>query len=127
MVKPEGCIVDIHPTETAALVQAGDRTTGWVEAGDAPMRHASAGAALSTAIEDGLFVIAAAVEFDFHTYGDTIEELRDYIEETWRSARIDDNTVDRTRDLLRTGAAGIRPRVRERVRLTILNPIARRG
>ena len=127
VVTPNGCIVDVHPIEKAASVQVGDTKTGWVEAGDAPLRHTAAGAALSTAIDEGLFTAAATVEFEFLTYGDTIEELRDYIVDTWRDARIDRKTVARTRDVLRAGAAGTRPCVRERVRLTILNPMARRS
>jgi len=87
------------------------------------VRHAAAGAALRTAIDEGLFDGTATVDFDFNTYGDTIEELRDYIVETWRNARIDEETVRRTRAALGAAPAGLRPCVLERVRLTTLRPL----
>ncbi len=77
-------------------------------------------------LDAGLFAVDREVEFTFYTYGDTIEELRDYIQENWRGGRIDDAVVLRTRAALRE-APGIRPRVRELVRLTKLRPIAQAG
>ena len=93
-------MVDLHPSASPALVEVADRTTGSVDAAD-PLRHAAAGVALATAVDEGLFAIERLVEFTFYTYGDTIEELREYIAENWRAAQIDDETVDRTREALR--------------------------
>jgi hypothetical protein len=123
IVRPEGCVVDLHPTAALSLLEVGARCTGRVDAGDAPSRHAAAGAAISAAIDEGLFAAERGVDFTFYTYGDTIEELRDYIVENWRNARIDEETIDRTREALRD-APGTRPRVRECVRVTRLQPIA---
>jgi hypothetical protein len=122
MLKPDGCVVDLHPSATRAQVEAGSRSTGYVEAGDAPLRHAAAGVALATAIQEGLLVVDREVVFDFYTYGDSIEELRDYVVENWREGQIDDATVERTRRMLRDAAPGTRPRLRERVHLTRLHP-----
>jgi hypothetical protein len=124
MVKPGGCVVDLHPTAEIASVEVGAHATGVVDGGDAPLRHGAAAAALATVLDAGLFTVDRAVEFTFYTYGDTIEELRDYIVENWRNGRIEDTVVRRTRDALRD-APGTRPRVREQVRLTKLHPIAR--
>lgn len=93
--------------------------TGRVHAGDAPARHAAAAAALAAVVADGLFLVDGVVDLDFYTYGDTVGELRDYIVENWRNARVDRETVDRTRDALRA-APGVRPCVREHVRVTKL-------
>jgi len=123
MVTPGGWVVDLHPTAAIASVEVGVHVTGRVDGGDAPLRHAAAGAALATVLDAGLFAVDRAVEFTFYTYGDTIEELRDYIEENWRNGRIDDTVVRRTRDALRE-APGTRPRVREQVRLTKLHAIS---
>ena len=84
-------------------------------------RHAAAGVALDTVLDAGFFAVDRAIDFTFYTYGDTIEELRDYIEDNWRNARIDDAVVERTRDAMRE-LSGTRPRVREQVRLTKLHP-----
>ena len=126
MVTPNGCVVDLHPTAARACLEVGADITGLVAAGDAPFRHAAAGAAISATIEQGLFVVERAVDFTFHTYGDTIEELRDFIAENWRDARIDEQTAERTRDALR-GAPGTRPRVREYVTATRLKPLPAAG
>jgi hypothetical protein len=123
MVRPSGCVIDVHPTAVPALVEVGARSTGRVDGGDALQRHAAAGAALDTVLDAGFFAVDRAIDFTFYTYGDTIEELRDYIEDNWRNARIDDAVVQRTRDAMRD-VSGTRPRVREQVRLTRLHPAA---
>ena len=117
MLRADGCVVDLHPSAARARVDVGGRTTGYVDAGDGPLRHAAAGVALATAIQERLFVVDHNVMFDFYTYGDSIEELRDYVVENWRDGRIDDETVERTRELLRQSGSGARPRLCERVHL----------
>jgi hypothetical protein len=118
-VSPLGCVVDLHPTAAPASIQVGALTTGPIDAADAPQRHANADAALVTAVADRLFVVDRTIEFTFHTYGDTIDELRDYIVENWRKARVGEETVRRTREALRA-APGTRPRAHEQVRVTRL-------
>ena len=88
IVAPDGCVLDLHPTEVPALVQVSERTIGPVDGGDAILRHAAAGAALTKVVRDGLFDVDGVVEFNFYTYADTIEELRDYIAENWGTTRI---------------------------------------
>ena len=122
-VTPDGWIVDLHPTESPALVTVGDRVTGRVDSGDAPRRHAAAGAALASGVDAGLFERVAAVDFSFHTYADTIEELRSHVAGTWRNARIGEATVEATREAVRAAASGVRPCTVERVRLTTLRPV----
>jgi hypothetical protein len=121
IVTPEGCIVDLHPTATCARVEVGTRRTGRVAAGDAPRRHAAATAALAFIVEEGLLAIEAAMEFAFYTYGDSLDELATHITENWKNARIDEETLTRTRQVLRAERREI-PRVREQVRITRLRP-----
>src|SRR5438093_982405 len=125
MITLNGYVVDVHPLETPAQVEVGDLTIGPIDAADAPLRHAAASRALAAVVHDALFDMVTALDFDFFTYGDTIEELQEYIVENWRNARIDDETMERARDAIHGAAAGVRPRVLERVRLTTLRPIAR--
>jgi hypothetical protein len=120
-VSPGGCIVDIHPTAMAARLEVGSGVVGTVDAGDAPFRHRAASRALSAAVREGFVHIERAREFDFYTYGDSPEELAEYIEENWRNARIDPETVTRASEAL-LARPGARPRVLERVRITILRP-----
>jgi hypothetical protein len=123
VVTTDGIVVDLHPTAASASMEVGAQTIGHVDAGDAPLRHAAAETALKTVVDAGLFDVDAVVGFDFYTYGDTVEELRDYIVENWRSARIDPAILDAARRALGAAPAGFRPRVLERVSLTILRPV----
>ena len=75
------------------------------------LRHAAADKAVATAVGEGLFVAAAAVDFVYYTYGDTIEELRDHVAANWRSTRISDEIVARTRRVLERASGQARPRV----------------
>lgn len=123
IVTPDGFVVDLHPGESPAAIEVGDRLAGYVNAADGRRRHAAANAAIATAVTAGWFAIGETVEFSFHTYGDTVEALRDYIEEHWRDAAVDAPTVTAARQAV-ADVPGVRPRARERVLLTVLRPLA---
>jgi len=122
LVKPDGFVIDLHPPAAEASVEVGQTVAGHVEAADAKLRHAAAGVALATIVNEGLFAIEETTTFTFCTYADTSEELRDYIEENWRDSRIDQPTVDRAREAL-CHARGARPRTHEEVHVTRLRPL----
>jgi hypothetical protein len=87
-VRPQGCVLDLHPTNAVPPIEIAGRTVGHVETPDGPARHAAADAALRATIDAGLLVEAASDAFDFYTWGDTFEELREHIEEYWCDARV---------------------------------------
>jgi hypothetical protein len=124
MVTTGGSVVDVHPTEVPAYVAVGDRNVGTLDAANASRRHGEAGAALTAALDEGLFHLVTTVDFVFHTYADTIEELRDHIAANWRDSRIDGTTVERARRVL-AESDGLRPHAIEQVRLTSLRLNAR--
>jgi len=119
LLTPDGLLLDFHPTASNETVEVGDRVTGFVDAGAALRRHSAASHAVEAAVFEELFSIAATRAFDFLTYGDSIEELRDYILENWRDTTLAADTVERTRAAL-AAAPGVRPRVREHVQVTVL-------
>jgi hypothetical protein len=110
--------IDINAASNVT-VEVGDRVTGFVDADAALCRHAAAADAIKSAVRQTLFCRDQALMFDFFTYGDSIDELRDYIVENWRDARIHDDVAARTRDALRD-TPGVRPRVHEHVAVTTL-------
>jgi hypothetical protein len=118
-VTPQGCVIDVHPTAIPAILEVGNRRIGALAGGDAPERHARASEAVTSAIDAGLFTVAAEVDFLFYTYGDSIGELRDFIADHWRSTRITEELVEQVESLRADPSAGS-PRVVERVRLTAL-------
>ena len=121
IVRPDGFVLDVHPTSAYAVLEIGSHVVGTVSPGDAPQRHQAATKAVTTAIERGWFACEAAAEFSFLTYGDSIDELRDYITENWRDTTIDAATVARARAALET-RPGRKPSVREHVHAVKLRP-----
>ena len=119
MVKPSGCVVDIHPTADRAVILAGDATAGVVQSDAGAARHQAAADAVAAATAEGWFAIEEPSEFDFYTYADSVEELRDFILANWRDSALDGDTVERARALL---APGVKPRARERVAICRLIP-----
>ena len=123
MAGPNGRVIDLHPSEAHASLEVGGTITGRVDSGSAPLRHRAADRALEAAIVDGLFKSERSLTFTFYTYGDSIEELRDHIVETWREGRIAVDVIDRTRQALCL-TPGSRPRVREEVHAASLLSIS---
>jgi hypothetical protein len=111
---PGGSLIDLHPSASPPAVEVGLADVGGVESPDASQRHAAADAALAAVVADGLFAEQHAISFDFYTYGDSIEELRDYVAEEWRDSRIAAEVVARAHAALACAPRG-RVRLRERV------------
>lgn len=120
-VTAAGCVIDVHPTEVPAWLEIGGEAIGPLDSADASERHARATAALDAAIHEGLFVVMAAEEFTFRTYGDTVDELRGYIADRWRSTRIGPALAETARVRFGAHPAVGRPCVVEWVRLTVLS------
>lgn len=127
MVTREGAVVDVHPTALPASVEVGAERIGELDAEDANARHLAADLAVAAVIEEGLYAVTSVVDFSYATSADSIEELRDHIAATWRSSRISDETVARSRRVLDGMPAPSRPRVVEYVRLTSLRVLPQMG
>lgn len=121
IVRPDGWVIDVHPSTPQASVEVGPDIVGHVTAVEAPARHRAAADALRQAIDARLFEVEDAFEFTFFTGGDSIDELRDYVSENWRDATIDPATVELARTAL-AKRPGETPRLRERVQITKLRP-----
>lgn len=119
MLAPHGCVIDIHPTADRSVIEVAGRPLGAVDGGDAPARHAAADGAAAAAVADGLFAIEHSEQFDFYTHAESIEELRDHIEANWRDTRVGEDIVRRAHEALAADPT-VRPRARERVRMTKL-------
>jgi hypothetical protein len=129
-LRPEGFLVDIRPTAEPAYLEvelaAGVVTAGRV--GDVNQdvgpnaRHARADTALATAIERGWFVHELRLEFAFHRYAETVEELRDHVHGDWMGARIAAQALQRAAALARS-EPGARLRVREQIAVARLRPV----
>ena len=121
LVTKTGCVIDLHPTASAALILVGDAVGGSVDTGGAKGRHQAATDAVAAAVRERLFTVDDTTEFDFSVYGDTLEELQQHIHDDWCEGHIGDVTFAKTQAILRT-TPGIRPRVCERVVISRLVP-----
>ena len=125
IVEPRGTVVDLHPSAVSAIVEVGGRATGIISSDDGPLRHAAAGVALAAAVQEGLFAIERSFVFKFYTYGESVDELKEFVAAHWRSGCIDHDALERTRAALARDP-GARLRICERVYVTKLRAIVAR-
>ena len=82
LLKPDGCLIDIHPVREAPLVKVYQgRKLLFAESDpgydyDADLLHAEN--ALEEIIQRGLFLMKGKDEFDLVTYASSVAELRDF-------------------------------------------------
>jgi len=100
-VTPDGCVLDLHPSTHVPSVEANGAVLGHVVSADGRERHAAASRAIETVVAAGLFERAQTAEFTFLTHGDSVEELRNYVLESWRSAHIPDSIQEAGRAVIR--------------------------
>ena len=123
MLRPTGFVLDIHPTVEAPHFEVSGVWTGDLHAADARRRHAAADAAVATVLDSKLFIVEGEEEFSFRRYADSLPELREYIDQKWSDAQVDDKTIDRTLAAFR-GNQRTQLWLREQARMTKLRPLA---
>ena len=121
IVRPAGCVIDLHPTSDRPTVEVGGRVVGHVASATAPMRHAAAAVAIATVVDEDIFSVERRERFRFHSYAQSHRELARHIRNTWRDSCLDTQTLRRTRTALRN-EPGASLRVTERVVATRLHP-----
>jgi hypothetical protein len=127
---PTGYLVDIRPTaepahlevQLAAGIVGAGRVSDVSEQVGPNARHARADTALATALGLRWFVPEVQLEFSFHRYADSVDEVRDHIRGTWMGAHVDDASLDRAATLA-SSEPGARLRVREQVGIVRLRPV----
>jgi hypothetical protein len=95
-LKPDGYLIDVHPTPEQARLEVGlgtdvvgVSTVDDVDDSSGPRtRHARADAALAEAVARGWFVVEEQLEFQFRRYADTVSEMQDHFR-TWKGAVLD--------------------------------------
>jgi hypothetical protein len=108
LLAPAGMVIDVHPTpepahlEIAAgseFVRVADRIDDGSVSGPR-QRHMAADAAVETCLSAGVFTRAAATDFTFRTYANTVEELLNYLAMKWKQLHFATADLSRARDLL---------------------------
>jgi ubiquinone/menaquinone biosynthesis C-methylase UbiE len=85
LLKPEGTLVDIHPTLEPTLIEVhkgGSLLSARPKADHAAEGYRQADNALAQAVQRQLFAVEHTEQFDFLIYGSSVAELREYIAES---------------------------------------------
>jgi len=137
LLRPGGCLIDIHPVLEAPLVEV-------FEGGEVAFAESSpsydyeedlrqAEDALARIVERGLFVTDRGREFDFLTYGSSVAELRDFMAKAgaYDESPEDDAVVARKAELyarvdevMRGSGDRVEVAFREKARMTRLTPVS---
>jgi hypothetical protein len=105
LLKPDGLLLDIHPTNEMAAIAVRLREqlipAGWLHESDDYAEYEWADEALQHMIDDQRFVLERVGTFEFVWHADSMTELRAYLAEEWKDAIIDDVTAGRIEELLK--------------------------
>jgi hypothetical protein len=131
-LRPAGFVVDIRPTAEPAYLEvqlpsgiaAAGRVSDVNDQVGPNARHARADTALAVALARGWFVSELRVEFSFHRYAESVDEIRDHVHGEWLGANIDDEALERAARVQATDPEA-RLRVREQVGIARLRPVGK--
>jgi hypothetical protein len=105
LLKPDGILLDIHPTNEMAAIavrlQEQLIPAGWLHESDEYVEYEWADEALQRSIDDRRFALERVGTFEFVWHADTLNDLRAYLAEEWKDAIIDDMTAMRIEELLK--------------------------
>jgi len=140
LLKPDGCLIDIHPVLEAPLIKVyqGSRVL-FVESNPDHDRteeeSRQAEDALAQVVQRGLFIIERNSEFDLPIYGSSVIELRDF---RAKIGAFDDSPKDdaveaqrtalyaRVDEIMQAAGDGAEVAYHERARITRMNPNVRK-
>ncbi len=105
LLKPDGILLDIHPTNEPAALAVRLREqiipAGWINESNDYVEYEWADEALQRVVDGGQFKLERTDTFDFIWHADSIADLRAYLAEEWKDASIDDVTAMRAEELLK--------------------------
>jgi hypothetical protein len=105
LLKPNGILLDIHPTTEMAAIVVRLREqiipAGWLNESDDYVEYEWADEALQQVVSRGQFTLERVGTFEFVWHADTLHELHAYLAEEWKDAIIDELTAGRIAELLK--------------------------
>jgi len=135
LLRPGGSLIDIHPVQEAPLTEVYQR--GRVLFAEPRVAYDydedihQAEQALTQCVRRRLFDREHSREFDFLTYGSSVPELRDFLEQAnaFHESSIDDAEAtreavfyDRVEGIMKAAGKGAKVAIHERVRIARLKP-----
>jgi hypothetical protein len=120
-LKPDGRLIDIHPTGEPPLIEVyqDGKTTpaGQLQETDDFIEYAQADDALQQVVEMGLFKLERRDTFLFATHADSVSELVNYLREEWSDGFLLPETIQRAELLMNNQKRGAELRMNEQVYL----------
>lgn len=120
-LKPDGRLIDIHPTGEPPLIEvyhAGKAVlAGQLQETDDFIEYAQASEALEQVVERGLFKLDCRKTFSFATYAEDVSELVRYLSEEWSDGYLLPETIQKAGRLLKDANREAELRLREQVYL----------
>jgi hypothetical protein len=105
VLKPDGILLDIHPTNEMAAIAVRLREqllpAGWLNESDDYVEYEWADEALHHVVSSGQFALERVGTFEFVWHADSMSDLRAYLAEEWKDASIDELTAGRIEELLK--------------------------
>ncbi len=121
LLKPDGVLLDIHPTNEPAAITVRLREqivpAGWLNETDDYVEYEWADEALQRVVDDQRFTLERVGTFEFVWHADALKDLRAYLAEEWQDAIIDEMTAGRIEELLKLPTPDKEILVREAVRI----------
>jgi SAM-dependent methyltransferase len=121
LLKPDGILLDIHPTNEPAAIAVRLREqiipAGWINESDDYVEYEWADEALQHVVNGGQFRLERTGTFEFMWHADSMVDLRAYLAEEWKDAIIDDVTAMRIEELLKLPAHDKEILVSEAIRI----------
>ena len=105
LLKPNGILLDIHPTNESAALAVRLREqiipAGWINESDDYVEYEWADEALQRLVDNRHFTLERLGTFEFIWHADSMSDLRAYLAAEWKDAIIDDVTAMRIEELLK--------------------------
>jgi hypothetical protein len=128
LFKPQGYLIDIHPTgEPVKFIrplEEYEHFMGYLQETDDYIEYQQADEALEAVVSRGLFQVTETEEFDFHTYADSFETLKTFLEENWSDAVIPDDVTAEAHKLDKEHGKHT-VFLREQTRVTVLKAVCK--
>jgi hypothetical protein len=123
LLVPGGALIDIHPNgervEFLCPLESGEHLIGYLQESDDYIEYRQSDEAIDSVVLKGFFRVEHMGEFEFRTYADSFEELKDFLDENWSDAVIGEEVIERAKELEAVHGIG-KTVLSERARIRLL-------
>jgi 2-polyprenyl-3-methyl-5-hydroxy-6-metoxy-1,4-benzoquinol methylase len=122
LIKPGGVLLDIHPRQDKAWVEAQVNGKEYfldvLEETDDYIEYKQANEALAQVVENGQFAMEETGKFIFIIHADSMEEMRSFLVENWKDAILNKSLDDKAREYFSKAADSFEILIREEILIT---------